>query len=81
MCLPNWSRHLPEPIVLLDGSSLASLDDAAGFLVTFPRDHKKMPWWRHAAHLVTVAANRGTLDDLDAAARQLRIALKAAEVL
>jgi hypothetical protein len=68
----NWSRKLPYPVVLQDGTSLRTLEQAAQYVQTIG-DRAERRAWQHAVRLLIEAAPGD--DDLDPVTRQLTLAL------
>ena len=57
MALMSWDRRFAEPIVLPDGTKLATLREAIAHLVeTVPSSERKMPVVLAAAEILTGAA-------------------------
>jgi hypothetical protein len=56
----SWSLRFAEPIVLADGTKLATLRDAIAHLgKTIPKSDHEMPTVVTAAELLTLAAEQG----------------------
>jgi hypothetical protein len=55
----SWSLPFSEPIVLPNGSVLATLRDAYDHLNTFPRSDQDTEEWKAAAHCLVEAAEHG----------------------
>jgi hypothetical protein len=74
----NWTRDFPVPIVLRDGRTIATLGDARALMLAFPESRRAAPPWNQAVELLMRAAgDRGTGVDISAAAKHLKIMLKA----
>jgi hypothetical protein len=47
---PNWSRPLPQPLVIPDVMTLATLADVRALIEKHvPQDRRERPTWRHVA--------------------------------
>ena len=58
----SWSLPFSEPIVLPDGSELATLRDAYDHLNNFPKSEQDAEEWKAAAHcLIEAAEHRGAV--------------------
>lgn len=55
----SWSLPFSEPIVLPDGSELATLRDAHDHLKKFPKSDQGAEEWKAAAHCLIEAAEHG----------------------
>ncbi|MBN9007222.1 MAG: hypothetical protein J0H40_17630 [Rhizobiales bacterium] len=54
----SWTRRLDPPIVLPEGRKLATLRDAAEYVLEQPPEVQSEPAWQHAAHALRNAAER-----------------------
>jgi hypothetical protein len=79
--MPDWSRFLPDPIVLKDNTILFTLQDAADFMLQLPAVNKRNALWQEAAKLCMKAAGTALPYDIAMAAWKLVVALKAEGVL
>ena len=74
----SWSRKLSEPIALDDGRAFATLRDAADFMLRLPEPHLSNMHWQIAAEAMMKADNpRSSVEELQAAERILKAALRA----
>jgi hypothetical protein len=55
----SWSRSFDVPIVLADGSALATLREAGEFVTSLPAAEQKKPHWQTAAREWLLAAEQG----------------------
>jgi hypothetical protein len=55
----SWSLPFSEPIVMPDGSELATLQDAYDHLNKFPKSEQDAEGWKAAAHCLIEAAEHG----------------------
>jgi hypothetical protein len=72
----TWSRKLPKPLYLNDGSTLATLAQARDAVLALPQLHKTDPQWRHAFELLMEASYRGRQDPILDVATLLSCALE-----
>jgi hypothetical protein len=57
-----WSRHFDKPIQPLKGNAIATLKDAAAYILKLPKSEQQSPEWQAAAEAVMMAAeDRGPL--------------------
>ncbi len=70
---PNWSRALPQPVVIPKVMTLRTLDDVRQLMRHLPEDRRARSTWRYVAQQVAEAAS-GAADPADAAI-SLRLAL------
>ena len=68
----SWRRKLARRIVLLDGTQLATLHDAAGFITALPESRQTKQWNDAVARLLK-AADTGSLDDIAIATRAVEL--------
>jgi len=67
-CL-NWSRPLPQRIVIPTVATLATLADVRVLIEHLPSDHRDDPAWRHIAAQLEQAATGVEVVDLGIALR------------
>jgi hypothetical protein len=61
MASEGWSKRFYDPIVLDDGTTLRTLQEAVAYLAkTMPKAEQNHPKVRAAAHMLTYAAERET---------------------
>jgi hypothetical protein len=65
----NWSRCLPQTLVMPGVMTLRTLDDVRALMRYLPEDRRATPAWRHVKQLLEQAAGGGDLVDVDAALR------------
>jgi hypothetical protein len=70
-----WTRKLPTPIVLKDGRSIATLEEARAFMLGLPERSQARPYWQYAAELLIDAAEGA--GDIKGAYHQLKRAITA----
>jgi hypothetical protein len=59
-----WSTKFPEPIVLKDGRSIATVGQARSLMLDLPIRSQIRAYWQYAAFLpLDVAEHRGNLDE------------------
>jgi hypothetical protein len=59
-----WTSLFPEPIILKDGRTIATLGQARNLMLELPVRHQVGPYWQYAAELLLdAAAHKGSLDD------------------
>jgi hypothetical protein len=63
---PDWSRPLPQVLVIPTVMKLATLDDVRALLDHLPTQHRAKDTWRHVAACLDKAA-RGAIDPIDVA--------------
>ena len=74
MARKGWSQALTTSFVTTDGTTIATLKDAADFLQTIdPNRVNGRQYWRRAVELMIAAAEQG--GSIDAATEQLYRAL------
>ena len=56
---PDWSRPLPQPIVIPDLMTLRTLADVRVLLSHLPKDYRAKETWRHVAKTLDDAAGGG----------------------
>lgn len=69
---PNWSRTLPQPLIIPDVMILATLADVRELMKHLPEDRRARSTWRRVAADVEAAADGG---DIEGAAIALRVVL------
>ena len=69
----RWSARLARPIVLKDGTRLATLSDVRTFILKQADHIQERGSWQHAAELMILAAERG--GSIEAATSQIEDAL------
>ena len=67
-CL-NWSRSLPQRIVIPTVATLVTLADVRVLIEHLPDDHRDAPAWRHIAAQLEQAATGVEVVDLGIALR------------
>ncbi len=68
----SWQRKLARRIVLLDGTSLATLRDAAGFIAALP-ESRQTAQWNAAVTRLLKATDSGSPDDIASATRAVEL--------
>ena len=56
---PDWSRPLPQPIVIPDLMTLRTLADVRALLSHMPKEYRAKETWRHVAKTLNEAARHG----------------------
>ncbi len=69
---PNWSRALPQPVVIPKVMTLRTLDDVRQLMRHLPEDRRARSTWRRVAADIEAAAAGG---DIEGAAIALRMVL------
>ena len=69
---PNWSRPLPQPLVIPKVMTLRTLDDVRHLMRHLPEDRRSRSTWRRVAADIEAAAAGG---DIEGAAIALRLVL------
>jgi hypothetical protein len=69
---PDWSRALPQPLLIPDVMILATLADARELMRHLPEDRRSRSTWRQVAADIEAAAAGG---DIEGAAIGLRMVL------
>jgi hypothetical protein len=69
---PNWSRALPQPLLIPDVMILATLADVRELMRHLPADRRERSTWRRVAADIEAAAAGG---DIEGAAIALRLVL------
>jgi hypothetical protein len=54
---PDWSRPLPQPIVIPDLMTLRTLADVRTLLSYLPKEYRAKETWRHVAKTLDEAAS------------------------
>ena len=54
--MTDWSRHLDEPLPLLDGRLLRTLLDAGRYVEALPKSKQERAEWQTATHFLLMAA-------------------------
>jgi hypothetical protein len=54
---PDWSRRLPQSLVIPDVMTLSTLADVRELMRHLPADHRERQTWRHVANLVESGAD------------------------
>jgi hypothetical protein len=72
----SWESAFSEPIVLQDGTIVATIDDARAFLIALPERYRKSPHWPHVRELLGAAESEPSAR-IAVLHRQLILALKA----
>jgi hypothetical protein len=60
---PDWSRALPQPLLIPDVMILATLADARELMRHLPEDRRSRSTWRQVAADIEAAAAGGDIDD------------------
>ncbi len=68
----NWSRALPQPLLIPDVMVLARLADVRELMRHLPKDRRERSTWRRVAADIEAAASGG---DIEGAAIGLRMVL------
>jgi len=72
----GWSVELARPVPVRDGTELRTLRDACTMVLDGVPEAKQLrPEWQHAAKLLMAAAESGKSDDVEAATKQIELAL------
>jgi hypothetical protein len=69
---PNWTRALPQPLLIPDVMILATLADVRELMRHLPADRRARSTWRRVAADIEVAASGG---DIEGAVIALRMVL------
>jgi hypothetical protein len=69
---PNWSRALPQPLVIPEVMMLKTLADVRELMRHLPADRRARSTWRRVAADIEVAAGGG---DIEGAVIALRMVL------
>jgi hypothetical protein len=69
----GWAAKLTRPIVLKDGTKLATLSDVRAFILKEPEHIQQRRSWQRAAELLMVAAENGR--GVEEATKQIERAL------
>jgi hypothetical protein len=70
-CSLPWSREFEDPITLLDGRKLVTLEDAARYIQKLPKKEQDQPHWQTATlTLINTAEGRDFLFHANAAMLQ-----------
>jgi hypothetical protein len=73
---PNgWSTELAQPMQIRGGKTLTTLADARAYVLSLPESFQRRNQWQHAATLLMAAAEDRTTDAVEAATRQMQLAL------
>jgi len=72
----GWNRPLAYPLTLRDGTTIATLRQAAALMMGLPETRKSKQVWQHAAELLMQAQKSGKTADVHAATNQLCRALQ-----
>ncbi len=70
---PDWSRPLPQRIVIPTVATLTTLADVRVLIAHLPDDHRDDPAWRHIAAQIEQAAAGVEAEDLGIALRMALI--------
>jgi hypothetical protein len=74
-CGQGWECRLSRSVVPKRGSPMHTLSDARMYVLALPPGVQHQDDWRHAAHLLLVAANSASETDIEQATFQLERAL------
>jgi hypothetical protein len=67
----DWSRPLPQPLIIPGVMTLATLDDVRKLLRHLPASFRAKSTWQHVADELDKAAAGGYLIDIDVALRMV----------
>lgn len=67
----NWSRSLPQPLVIPGVMTIATLADVRTLMRHLPSEHRNKPTWRHVADELDKAAGGGDETDVAVALRMV----------
>jgi hypothetical protein len=71
---PNWSRPLPQPLIIPDVMTLVTLADVRALIERhLPQDRRERSTWRHVAAELDKAAAGGDTADVSIALRMTLI--------
>jgi 2-keto-3-deoxy-L-rhamnonate aldolase RhmA len=65
----NWSRRLPQALVMPRVMTLRTLDDVRALIRYLPEGRRASTPWRHVKQKLEQAADGGDLTDVEAALR------------
>jgi len=71
----GWDTKLPLPLPTTDGMTITTLNDARSYMLRLPASLKRRDEWQCAAALLMAAGAGGHADAVEAARRQLELAL------
>jgi hypothetical protein len=54
----SWDQHFDRPIVLPDGKTLRTLEDARQYIITLPKSEHETTAWQVAIEALLVAAEK-----------------------
>jgi hypothetical protein len=58
----SWSRRFDDPVRLPNGKTIATLKDAAAYIMKLPKSKQQSPEWQAATEALLMAAeDRGPL--------------------
>jgi hypothetical protein len=69
---PNWTRALPQPLLIPQVMTLRTLADVRELMGHLPQDHRSRSTWYRVAADIEAAADGG---DIEGAAIALRLVL------
>jgi len=67
----DWSRPLPQPIVIPEVMALRTLADVQALMGHLPEDHRERTTWRYAAAMLEAGALKGDTKDIAIALRMV----------
>jgi len=67
----DWSRPLPQPIIIPEVMALRTLADVQALMRHLPEDHRERTTWRYAAAMLEAAALKGDPKDVAIALRMV----------
>ena len=67
----DWSRRLPQPLVIPKVTTLRTLDDVRRLMRHLPEDRRQMSTWQHVATQLERAATDGTVEHAATALRMV----------
>lgn len=71
----GWSARLAHPMAIQGGVTLWTLMDAGNIILATPERHQMRREWQSAAGKLMRAAETGALADIEAATKQMELAL------
>jgi hypothetical protein len=63
----SWDRRLDRPVVLPDGKTLRTLEDARRHILALPKSEQDSPAWQVAIEALVIAAEMPSSGDSDKA--------------
>jgi hypothetical protein len=68
---PDWSRRLPQPLVIPKVMTITTLADVRELMRHLPEDRREMSTWRHVAAELDKAAHGADVADVAVALRMV----------